>query len=202
MSEAIQSPEATPIYLTEPIFRISVERYHAMIANGTLTEDDPVELIEGALVFKMPKNKPHVIAVRRLMTIAVKSVSDAWSVRIQDPITLTDSEPEPDLVIASKIAEEAAEAHPLAADVALVVEVADSTLAFDRGRKLRLYARSGIKTYWIVNLQDRVIEIYDAGDRTPAEDAFGTPTIVDLAGSVTLPQRIGGATILAKDILP
>src|SRR5438105_9467158 len=84
---------------TEPIFRLSVDQYHAMIHAGILTDDDPVELLEGWLVAKMPKNPPHRAVTRLIRQVLERLVPAEWYVDSQEPITTDDSEPEPDVVV-------------------------------------------------------------------------------------------------------
>lgn len=145
---------------TDPIWRLSVEQYHQMIQLGILTDDDPVELLEGWLVYKMPKNPPHRITTKVTRDALDQILPPGWYVDTQEPITLSDSEPEPDVVIVRGATQDYLDRHPTAQDVTLVIEVADSTLERDRTSKKRLYARSGIPIYWIINLVDRTIEIY------------------------------------------
>lgn len=154
----------TPLYVSEPVFPLSVEQYHSMIDAGTLGEDDPVELIEGALVFKMPKNPPHEASLGQIQDLFPSRLLPGWLLRLQAPITLSDSEPEPDATIVRGQRGDYRKRHPHADEVALVIEVANTTLPRDRGMKLRTYARAGVATYWIVNLVDRHIEVYTNPD--------------------------------------
>ncbi|BAU14560.1 hypothetical protein LEP3755_51090 [Leptolyngbya sp. NIES-3755] len=131
-----------------------------MIQLGILTDDDPVELLEGWLVYKMPKNPPHRITTKLTRDALDQILPPGWYVDTQEPITLSDSEPEPDVVIVRGTTQDYLDRHPTAQDIALVIEVADSTLDRDRTSKKRLYARAGIPIYWIINLVDRSIEIY------------------------------------------
>lgn len=145
---------------SDMIWRLSVDRYHSMIENGILTDEDPVELLEGWLVFKMPKNPPHRAATR-IVRMAIESIlPSGWYVDSQEPIALFDSEPEPDVVVVRGDTRQYLDRHPGAEDIALVVEVSDTTLQRDRSLKKRIYARAGIAIYWIVNLLDRQIEGY------------------------------------------
>jgi hypothetical protein len=159
-------PRAT--FTSEPIFRLTVGQYHDMIRSGTLTEDDPVELLEGVLVFKMPKNTPHATGNKLASREVGRRLPDGWHYQSQDPITLADGEPEPDGAVVRGRVEDYAAAHPGPADVALVIEVADSSLDRDRGLKLRSYARAKLAVYWIVNLTERQVEVY-ADPVSPAE---------------------------------
>lgn len=146
----------------EPVCRLSVSQYHEMIAAGILTHDDPVELLEGWLVPKMVKNPPHSTA-RHLTTKALEQIlPSGWHVRSQEPITLSDSEPEPDVAIVRSDPIHYERSHPQSRDVALVVEVADASLERDRSIKKQVYARAELPVYWIVNLRERRIEVYTA----------------------------------------
>src|SRR3954469_18658591 len=117
----------------EPVLRLSVQQYHAMIDAGVLTDDDPVELLEGILVFQMPEKPGHRIALAKLQRALTPLLPATLSLQFQDPITLADGEPEPDAVVFTGQAEDYADRHPGPSDVRLVVEVADTTLARDRG---------------------------------------------------------------------
>jgi Uma2 family endonuclease len=144
----------------EPIWRLRVHQYHEMIRSGILTDDDPVEFLEGLLVLKMPKNPPHRISTQVTRDILAQIVPPNWYVDAQEPITTKDSEPEPDVAIIQGDRRDYSDRHPYADEVALVVEVADTTLQRDRTSKKRLYARAGITIYWIINLVERRIEVY------------------------------------------
>jgi Uma2 family endonuclease len=143
-----------------PIYRLSVEQYHAMAEAGILTEDDPVELIEGWLVQKMTKHPPHTLATRRTRRALERLAPTGWIVDTQAPVTTADSEPEPDVAVFRGDDADYADRNPGPTDVALVVEVADTSLRTDQGNKKRLYARADIPIYWIVNLVERQIEVY------------------------------------------
>ncbi len=144
----------------EPRWRWTVDQYHAMIRAGILAEDEPVELLDGYLVVKMTKNPPHSKSVGRVRRRLEAVLPPGWYLRIQDAITLATSEPEPDLAVARGDEDRYGDRHPGPADVPLVVEVADTTLARDRGPKKRLYAAAGIPVYWIVDLEHRRLAVY------------------------------------------
>jgi Uma2 family endonuclease len=144
-----------------PIWRLSVVQYHQMVQSGILTDDDPVELLEGWLVPKMPRNPPHRPATQLLREALVELVPSGWFVDAQEPITTDDSEPEPDIVVVRGERRDYRERHPGPTDLGLVVEVADTTLQRDRGAKQRLYAAAGLPCYWIVNLSEQQIEVYE-----------------------------------------
>jgi Uma2 family endonuclease len=144
----------------EPPWRWTVDQYHAIIDAGILTENDPVELIEGEVVTKMPKKPRHSLTKDLLQQIIRSIFPTEYLVREQEPITLGDSEPEPDLTVVTGSIHDFAERHPGPNEVVLVIEIADTSLEFDRTQKFRIYARAGIREYWIVNLVDRQIEVH------------------------------------------
>jgi Uma2 family endonuclease len=143
-----------------PIYRLSVAQYHAMADHGILNEDDPVELLEGWLVRKMTKHPPHSLTTLLVRRALERLLADRWYVNAQEPITLSDSEPEPDVLVARGRPLDFRHRHPGPEEVVLVVEVADASLAQDRGPKKRTYARAGIPVYWIANLPERRFEVY------------------------------------------
>lgn len=144
-------------------YRLTVEQYHAMGRYGILGADDKVELLEGMLVQKMVKHPPHRFATQMLRDLLGSIVpAGQWFVDDQEPVTTSDSEPEPDLMIVHGTRRQylAADRHPGPADVRVVIEVSDSTLPTDRGVKRRVYARAGVPQYWIVNVAERQVEVY------------------------------------------
>src|SRR5437868_1719456 len=107
--------------------RFSVDEYHRLTELGILTEDDNLELIEGYLVLKMARNPPHDGTIHRALKRLARVLPTGWDVRIQSAITLAESEPEPDLAVVRDDPAGYTTRHPGAADVGLVIEVADST---------------------------------------------------------------------------
>jgi Uma2 family endonuclease len=182
-----------------PLYRLSVEQYHKMARAGVLEEGAPVELIRGLLVQKMTKHPPHSIATRLTRRALEGVVPPGWFVDSQEPITLSDSEPEPDVIVFREACATDATRHPGPADVALVVEVADTSLAYDRSAKKELYASAGVPVYWIVNLVDHRLEVHTGprGDdyTSRADLAPGDSVAVVIAG-----QAVG--QIAVSDLLP
>ena len=130
---------------------------------------EPLELIGGQLVVAEPKGTYHVTSVGLVGRALRGALPPGWLVRVQDPIALDDdSEPEPDVAVVPGEYRDYITGHPRRP--VLVVEVAESSLAFDRGRKGSLYARGGVEDYWIVNLVDRELEVY----RDPWPDPAAT----------------------------
>jgi Uma2 family endonuclease len=156
----------------EPVYQMTVAQYHAAVRAGIFGEDDDIELLEGLLVQKMPKKRPHVVALVKVSRAVEEVLPRGWSAQSQDPVTLDDGEPEPDLAVIRGRPEDYVDEHPGAKDIALLVEVSDTTLDRDRGIKLRSYARAGVPVYWIVNLNDRRVEVYSAPDATASPPCY------------------------------
>jgi Uma2 family endonuclease len=186
---------------SEPVFRLSVEQYHAMIRAGVITDDDRVELIEGVLVQKMSKHPPHRIVMSRLIGLMFRTLPSDYHFQIQEPVTLADGEPEPDGAVVRGKAEDYPEGHPSPGDVPLVIEVSDSTLRKDRGMKLRSYARARIAEYWIVNLVDEVIEVYTRPGMRGRTPGYADPIIKKRGEELRIPIE-GGAMLAVGEILP
>jgi len=177
--------------------------YDRLIDKGVFQPDERLELLAGHLVVREPQGDPHILAIERLNEVLRGAFGPEWRVRIQLPIALDDeSEPEPDVSVAAGRPLETTEAKP--SRLALVVEIADTSLVFDRGHKGSLYARARMPEYWVVNLVDRVLEVY----RDPAPDA-GAPygwayrTLLTLApDDHVTPLAAPSAHILVADFLP
>jgi len=165
-----------------------------MIRAGILTENDRVELIRGELLDKMPIGDAHVEVVNRLTRKFTKLLDESVTVSIQNPLVLADSEPEPDVALYTR--KSPGKARP--GDVYLVIEVADSSLDFDRTVKLPLYAEAGIRELWIVNLLDQRLEVY----RQPQLD--GTYALVSSLqpGEEVQPLAFPALRLSVSEILP
>jgi Uma2 family endonuclease len=152
-----------------PLFQISVKQYHEMIDQGILTTNDRVELLNGLLVRKMSQNTPHASMVEDFYLELVLLQMPGWKVRSQLPITLRTGEPEPDLAIVRGKRRSNNRRHPVPADFGIVIEVSDTTLRYDRMEKGPAYAAAGIPEYWIINLDEQVVEVYSQ----PSPDGYG-----------------------------
>ena len=187
----------------DTIWRLRVDQYHAMIQAGILAEDDPVELLEGWLVTKMPKNPRHRVATQLTREALAQAMPSSWYVDAQEPITTADSEPEPDVVVVQGNRREYADRHPGPQDIALVVEVADSSLQRDRSSKKRLYAAAAITEYWIINLIANQVEVYtDPSGSGPQADYQHSRSY---ALSDTVPVVLEGrevGSLPVQDLLP
>ena len=184
--------------------RLSVGQYHGMIASGILNDNMPVELLEGFLITKMPQNPPHRVTTRFLRILLDRLLASyGCYVEMQAPITLADSEPEPDLTVVQGDPHQFLDRHPGTNDIPLVIEVSDATLTRDRRSKKRIYAQAGIASYWIVNLVARQIEVYTA----PGE-VDGTVTYQsrqDYRRGETIPVILDGVEIgqvAVNEVLP
>jgi Uma2 family endonuclease len=181
------------------VYRLNVDEYERLADFGVLN-DPRVELIDGLLVRKMTKKPPHVLVSERLRHWLERSIPPGWHIRPEHPIRIPDfDEPEPDLAAVRGSHEDFPDRHPEPADVGLIIEVADSSLGYDRGAKLRAYARAGIAVYWIVNLVDRRIEVYTR----PNPGGYGASEVFnpgDLVVLVLDGQEHG--RVAAADLLP
>ena len=174
--------------------RFTVDEYHKLIEIGLLTEDDNVELINGYLVKKMSRNPPHDSTLQRLNRVLTRLVPDGWQVRVQMAVTLPNNEPEPDAAVVRGDDHTFDSRHPGPADIGLLVEVADSTLAGDRVDKGLMYAAAGIPEYWIVNLIDRVVEVYTR-PTGPAAVTPGYATRTAFPAGTAVPVTLDGVTV-------
>jgi Uma2 family endonuclease len=196
-------PTQTELASVATFFRLTVEEYHNMIHNGILTTEDRVELLDGYLVNKMPQNNPHSSTVDRLTEDLIRLIPPGWRSRIQLPIRLANSEPEPDAAIVRGDRRTFDHRRPLASDFGIVIEVADSSLALDRREKSRLYAEAGISIYWIINLVDWQIEVYTDPQPTAAPPSYATRTDYRPGQSVPLVlEGVTVGTIPVADLLP
>ena len=163
--------------LSLPRRRFTVDEYHRMAKAGILHEDDRVELIEGEIIEMAAVGDRHVACVLELnRTFSTRVAERAW-VSVQNPVRLSaTSEPEPDLALLRPRPDRYRTGLPRAEDVLLLIEVSDTTLAYDRGIKLRLYALAGIPEVWIWDLKRRRVLLF----REPAGAAYRhTETVVE-----------------------
>ena len=170
--------------------KFTIEEYHQLVDLGFFTENDRIELIKGEIIEMAPKRTPHSVCNSILFGELYRLLSDRANVRGQEPITLpSNSEPEPDVVIARKKNDNYLSAHPTAADIILVIEISDSTLKYDRETKLSLYAEAGINNYWIVNLIDNHLEVYtNPFSNSQGKFAYRNKTIVLSDESIDIPE--------------
>jgi len=158
-----------------------------MIEAGGFHEDDHLELLDGWIVEKMVHNPRHDATLNRTDNAIRRRLTSDWAVRIQCAITLSESEPEPDIAVVRGPAGRYEMHHPGPGDVELLVEVADSSLSFDRTIKAGIYARAGIRRYWIVNIPSQTVEVYTLPAAGAGQQVgYPTPQVYSTNDSVPL----------------
>ena len=178
--------------------RFTVAEYYAMAEAGILTKKDRVELLDGEIVVMAPIGNRHQSSVDGHGEMFTLRLQGRANVRIQGPVRLDDdNEPEPDVMLLRRRDDYYATGHPGPDDVLLLIEVADSTLDFDREVKLRLYARAGIPEVWISNLQNRRVESYT----DPTEDGYATVRHFEVGSSVA-PLNFPDIALEVERIIP
>ena len=189
---------------------LSVEQYHRMVATGVLAEGEPIELIDGLLVRKdrstgggdaMTVGFRHMSAVTRLLRLVARVREHHCHLRTQGPITLSArDEPEPDGVVVAGTDEDYEGRHPASGEVLLAIEVSDSSLAYDRRTKQRLYATAGIPAYLIVNLVDDRLEL--STHPSVAEGRYLDTSVAVLGQTLRLPLGAASLELAAADLIP
>jgi Uma2 family endonuclease len=178
-------------------YRWSSTVFHAMVEKGILCEDEPIQLIEGELVTMSPVGAEHSGLVKKLAELLFDRLKKRALISVQDPVHLDEfSEPEPDLALLTSRADYYMRDLPRPADILLVIEVADSSLAYDRGVKMSLYANAGIPEAWIINLIDRWIEVY----RDPSPAGYTTMLKI-LPGKTIAPQAFADVVVGVDELL-
>jgi len=193
--------------LTQPPVAVrpfTVAEYHQMIDAGILGETDAVELLEGWITPKMPRKPPHdaVVSIVQNRVIGPR-LPQGWFCRGRSAITTDDSEPEPDVVVARGTEYDILIRHPGPGELALVVEVADASLAYDRTIKARISARAGIPVYWIVNLIDGRLEVFSDPTGPDPDPAYRQRR--DLATHEVVPLVVDGTEVArfgVSEIIP
>lgn len=176
--------------------RFTRDEYDRMIAAGLFQPEERLELIDGQIVEMSPQGSRHSTAVRLTEKALAAAFGDGFDIRVQMPLALDErSEPEPDVAVVPGSTRDYRDAHPSRA--LLVVEAADKTLRFDRGRKLALYARCGIPEVWIVNLVDTTVEVH----RDPDGARYRSRS-VQASGASISPSASPGVRIAVVDLLP
>ncbi len=183
--------------------KMSVEEYEYLIKGGFLGPDDNVELLEGHMVLKMARGPEHDFAILAFNNRLVRMVPEGWQVRPQSATKLSDSVPEPDYAIIRGSESLFRHRHPTPADLALVIEISDSSLSRDTKHKTRIYARAKVPVYWIVNIPDRRIEVYADPTGPTEEPKYQTRTEYPVGTAV--PVILDGTqvgTIAVADVIP
>jgi Uma2 family endonuclease len=171
-----------------PQRRWTVDEYHRMVAAGILTSRDRVELLDGQIIEMVPQEPPHASTTSSFGNdFVVLFAGKAW-VRQQLPITIApNSEPEPDSAVVKIDSKRYRDRHPIPEDVYLLIEVADSTLHYDRTRKVKAYAKAKIPEYWIVDVNQRHLLVF----REPQADMYQVEQVLgetDTIASLSFPE--------------
>jgi Uma2 family endonuclease len=187
--------------IAETIFTLrkwTVEEYHKLGEMGFFHPEERVELIEGNIIKMSAKGTAHTSALGRTDRLFQNLFNNLAWVRVQDPIALDgSSEPESDIALVIIDLLDYATHHPTTSEVYLIIEVADSSLAYDREVKALLYARSGIADYWVLNVIERQLHIF----REPTEDGYQSEIILGKNESIS-PLQFPAVNIEIQAILP
>jgi Uma2 family endonuclease len=176
--------------------RFTRKEYYRMVEVGILREDDRVELIRGEIVEMSPPGRHHRAFVNNLNRLLSRRLPEHTVVSVQNPLPLSeDTEPQPDLAVLRTRDVSFKDREAWAEDALLVIEVADSSLAYDRSTKRRLYAEAGIPEYWVVDCTAETIEVH----RGPSPDGYREVRLV--TGAATLsPQAFPDVSLSTTEI--
>ena len=179
--------------------RFSSAEYERMIDAGIIKDGEPLELLDGRLVPKLSKKPGHRIATHRTADTLRDLLPKGWYIDTQEPVLLRElhlgagNVPEPDVSVILGTTDDYSDHHPTADTIALVVEVSDSTLRDDRGLKKQIYAHARIPEYWIVNLIDEQLEVYQSPVGSALKADYEVTRTLKLTESVSV--RVGNKVI-------
>ncbi|MEG4247497.1 Uma2 family endonuclease [Microcoleus sp. Pol10D4] len=186
---------------TEAAFTLrkwTVKEYHKLGEMGFFHPEERVELLSGNIIKMSAKGTAHTSATRRTASVLSVLLGNQAAVYTQDPIALDDnSEPEPDIAVVRIDSFDYATHHPTPSEVYLIIEVADSSLTFDREIKAKIYARSGIADYWVLNVGDRQLHVF----REPTENGYQSEVILGETASIS-PLEFPAFNIAIQAMLP
>ncbi len=177
--------------------QFTVTEYQRMAETGILGEDDRVELIDGEIFEMSPIGSRHIACVNRLTAIMSRQVGQTIIVSVQNPVQLTDySQPQPDVALLRARPDFYAQALPTPSDVLLVIEVADTSLEYDRDVKVPHYAQAGIPEVWLLDLQNETVTVYTQ----PEQSGYGATRQLQ-AGEVITATAVAGLKVAVSDML-
>lgn len=175
----------------------TIDEFQQIAAAGVFGEDERFELLEGEIVQMSPLGPQHAACVDRLNRSLQRLVQDQAIVRVQNPIRLGEySQPQPDVALVQPRDDFYAGGHPEPEDLLLLIEVSESSLAYDRDVKLPLFARAGIPEVWLVALVPQVVEVY----RGPSEDGYGEKRTLR-RGETIVPLLMPAVKLAVEQIL-
>jgi Uma2 family endonuclease len=158
---SVVAPATEPATLSVNRHRFTVDDYHHMFEAGILQEEDRVELLDGEILEMSAVDAIHAASVNRVSRILQRQLGEHSIISVQNPVRINDaSEPQPDIAVLRWRDDFYAEQHPTPADVMLLIEVANTSLVYDRTKKLPLYAAAAIPEVWLIDVQHRTIEQY------------------------------------------
>jgi hypothetical protein len=178
--------------------RFTIEEYHRMGEAGILRDDERIELIEGEILEMSPIGRVHAGTVDRIMDVFFRRLGDRAGIRVGGPILFVDlvSEPQPDVTLLIRRPDFYTGGHPEPGDILLVVEVMDSSVAYDHRIKLPLYARAGVREVWLVNVNTRRIEGY----RRPSPAGYAESRVVEGDDQLSI-QAFPEITFTVRELL-
>ncbi len=178
-------------------FRLNISQYHQMNEAGILSENDKVELINGEIIEMSPIGRRHAACVDRINRLFSNILGIKVIVRVQNPIILNNlSEPKPDIALLQPRADFYESGHPQPKDIFLLIEVADSSLEYDRDVKIPLYASSGITEVWLVDIYEQMIIVY----RYPSENGYSEIQKLSRGEKMSI-QAFPEVNLVVEDIL-
>jgi Uma2 family endonuclease len=177
-------------------WRFSTQDYYRLAETGILREDDRVELIDGEILEMTAIGSRHAGAVNRLVFLLYSAFGDSVVVSAQHPLDVEDgTEPEPDIMVLRPRTDFYTESHPTAADVLLLIEVAETSLGYDRGEKADLYAAAGIVEYWLADLTRKRVLVHTG----PTPAGYARVDTMDYEATWTS-QALPSLTVGGKEI--
>ena len=198
LAAATPATAVTAAGLTRLRRKFTVAEYYRMAEEGILHPTERVELIDGVIFVMAPIGMPHAVGVRRMEQALHQALGSAAIISVQNPLRLDDySDPEPDIAVLRLREDEYLNSHPGSEDTLLVMEVADSSLAFDREVKSRRYAAAGIPEMWVMNLPGDCIDRLDL----PMPAGYGRHTVFR-RGETLRPAALPGLELAVNDLLP
>jgi Uma2 family endonuclease len=202
-------PPTPPATLDEPRKRWTTAEFDRLLALGVFESGGPEYLWDGEIIIAMSENQPHVNAVANLLRLLLQRIpEDGWTINQGSPVQLMEGyKPQPDFTVLAGPRDRYETHVPMAADVALVIEVSDTSQSKDFGPFLRKYAEAGIPVYWVVDIPRRRIEVYEGPTAVPGQPAaFTVHQTYGLEAEVPLVIRHSGVAypfgaIRVRDVL-
>jgi len=193
---------ATPKFAPAPLdtrgrYAFTVRDYHQLVGAGHFTRADRIELINGELTLMPPIGPEHSFHTTRITNTLPSELPAGVLLRMNEPITLpAHSEPQPDAAVVKARADGYRKAHPGPKDVLLIIEVADSSVEFDRQIKAKLYARAGIPEYWVLNVKEATLHVLTG----PSAKGYKSIEVLD-AGDTVRSRSVSGLKLAVKQLL-